>query len=68
MSHLKALDNVYVNIFDLVDAARAGRKVAPSKKFATESQCAAYTRINGMIFSKKAAKENPLLRTFLVHV
>ncbi|KAI0668367.1 hypothetical protein C8Q78DRAFT_1046767 [Trametes maxima] len=61
----KALKNVHVNLIDLVESKNSARKL---RKFTTARALAAYTRETMKIFPKRRAKENPLLKQFLVVV
>lgn len=61
----EALANVHANIIDLVDAAN-GRTTC--RTFPSAKACAMYTRQTGKFYPKDEAKENPLLRRFLVEV
>lgn len=53
-NHIQALRKTHVNIFDYVDAKRAGR-VIPT--FRSHKQLTEYTETMGKTFPKAAAKE-----------
>ncbi|KIJ51124.1 hypothetical protein M422DRAFT_158523 [Sphaerobolus stellatus SS14] len=59
----KAIKGVYVNIFDVVDAQRQGRKATPM--FSNVHLLRAYTFDNEMIFPKRRAKREGLLKYLL---
>ncbi|KAL1730553.1 hypothetical protein EV714DRAFT_210476 [Schizophyllum commune] len=61
----KALEDKYVNIVDLVDAAEA-RKTCES--FTSMAKLRSYTLKGGKIYPRKAAKGNPLLKEFLIRL
>ncbi|KAL1744866.1 hypothetical protein HDZ31DRAFT_63671 [Schizophyllum fasciatum] len=61
----KALYPVHVNIIDLVIAAKRGNTC---RRFPTREACAQYTREEDKTYPLEWAKDNPLLRRFLVHV
>ena len=63
---LQALDGVYVNIVDLVDAGKAGHVI--SETFSSQKELADYIRETGKVFAKEEAKRNPLLSRFLIVV
>ncbi|PGG95019.1 hypothetical protein AJ79_10317 [Helicocarpus griseus UAMH5409] len=58
----KALRSVHVNIVDLVDARRTGKKV---KTFRSEAALRNYTLRTERIFPKKAAKGDGFLKALL---
>ncbi|KAF7514064.1 hypothetical protein GJ744_004389 [Endocarpon pusillum] len=60
----KLLKKVYVNIYDLIDAARLGEV---ARTFPSNQKLAAYTRQN-KIFPKREAKLNKLLKFMLRHI
>ncbi|ERF75978.1 hypothetical protein EPUS_01344 [Endocarpon pusillum Z07020] len=58
------LKKVYVNIYDLIDAARLGEV---ARTFPNNQQLAAYTKPN-KVFPKREAKLNKLLKFMLRHI
>ncbi|KAJ5757567.1 uncharacterized protein N7511_006261 [Penicillium nucicola] len=58
----KALAKVHVNLVDLVDSRRTGKKV---KHFASHKALRNYTVGTGRIFPKSAAKEDGFLKALL---
>jgi len=62
----RALNGVYVNLVDLVDAGTAGTVI--SKKFSSQKELAGYICRTGKVFPRDRAKSNPLLRKFLIVV
>ncbi|THU83909.1 hypothetical protein K435DRAFT_822869 [Dendrothele bispora CBS 962.96] len=61
-----ALDGVFVNLVDLVDAGNAGATIC--KIFSSDRALANYIKRTGKVFPKAEAKKNPLLRRFLIVV
>ncbi|TKA77015.1 hypothetical protein B0A55_01948 [Friedmanniomyces simplex] len=60
----KALDAVFINIFDFVAFQKGG---PPFKRFPTASALRTYTK-TGRVFPLKLAKESPILRSMLIKV
>ncbi|KAJ5950406.1 uncharacterized protein N7479_008819 [Penicillium vulpinum] len=58
----KALAKVHVNLVDLVDARRTGKKV---KHFSSATALRTYTRATEKIFPKSAAKADGFLKALL---
>ncbi|KAJ7767873.1 hypothetical protein DFH07DRAFT_915484 [Mycena maculata] len=61
----QALHNVWVNIYDLIDAKRTGR---PVKRHPSLVALRKYTMIHKKIFPKHAAKQNRFLKVLLVEM
>ncbi len=64
LSMSQLLKKTYVNIFDLIDAARTG---TVARTFPNNKKLAAYTK-HGKIFPKEKAKSNLLLKFMLRHI
>ncbi|KAL1744867.1 hypothetical protein HDZ31DRAFT_63672 [Schizophyllum fasciatum] len=61
-----ALQGVFVNIVDLVDAAEAGEEICAV--FDTPEELRDYTRISDKVYPLSEAKSNAFLRRFLIRV
>ncbi|KAJ5038711.1 uncharacterized protein L3040_006391 [Drepanopeziza brunnea f. sp. 'multigermtubi'] len=61
-----ALKNVWVNIFDLIDAVDAEK--TPPKLFKNERALSKYTMNTGKIYPKRKAKEGGPVRGLLAHI
>jgi len=61
----KALNKVWVNIYDFLDAKAEGK---PVRKFKSEWALAKYTLDTGKVYPKKHAKEGGPARTLLAHI
>ncbi|KAJ6602364.1 hypothetical protein B0H10DRAFT_1823132 [Mycena sp. CBHHK59/15] len=59
----QALHNVWVNIFDLIDAQRTGK---PVKRHASAVALGKYSKKTSKIFPKAEAKKNRFLKAFLI--
>ena len=62
---LQALRGVWVNIVDLIDAHRTGRRVP---RHGSMKALRKYIMDTGKIFPKEAAKQNGFLKAFLITV
>lgn len=60
--YFKALAKVHVNLVDLIDSRRTGRKV---KHFPSSKSLRKYTITTGKIFPKSAAKKDGFLKALL---
>ena len=62
---VQAVEKIYVNIVDLVDAPNTGE---PVHVFATELQLSAYTKATGKYYPEENAMAGGLLRFLLRHI
>lgn len=62
---MQALGGVWVNIYDRLDAKKAGTSV---RKFGSQRELAAYTMTTRKIYPMKKAKEGGPVKCLLAHI